>query len=331
MAFSPTSLLAARSTKSKSTNTGERLFYYFPNEKGYDSFKENYKDIDVFAPQVYTVGFDLKIKDLTKEEKKILKEAKKKKVDTMPLIVNEQFSQGLMSTLLLQPKAQDEIIEFMIKEAKRKKFIGWQFDFENLNHKDRYLYVAFARKTYKALQKEGLLFSIAVITRPNDYDAYSSYQDWSSGYDYVNLAKNSDYLSLMTYDDPNSIGPVASLFYVRNILNYLTTQVPPEKLSLGIPLYCWKWTGGVRTKSTTYDISVEELEEGANGSQGYDAYFGNEWIKWKNTENGKDYIAWCDGVKGTEEKMKLINEYKLRGFSAWAIGQENKDFWKVVK
>jgi spore germination protein YaaH len=328
------SIFASHKTEAKKTSggkAGERLYYAFPNEKGLSSLKKNYKNIDVFAPQVYTVGFDLKIKDLTNDEKNILKEAKKKKVATMPLLVNEQFNQALMSTLLIQPQAQDDIIAFMIKEAKENKYIGWQFDFENLNHKDRYLYVAFVEKTYKALKKEKLLFSVAVIVRADEYNPYGTYQDWSSGYDYKNLGKNSDYLSLMTYDDPRSEGPVASLFYVRNVLNYMVKQVPPEKLSLGIPLYCWKWTGGIRTRSTTFDISIEELEEGTNGSQGYDSVFGNEWIKWKNIQNGQDYISWCDGVRGTQAKIDLINEYKLKGFSAWAIGQENKAFWKVVK
>jgi len=319
------------SSVSSSQKVGERLFYAFPNEKGITSLKKNHRNIDIFAPQIYTVGFDLKIKKHTKEEKKILREAKRKKVDIMPLIVNDQFNQSLMSTLLLQPQAQDEIIAFMIKEAKKHGYIGWQFDFENLNHRDRYLYVAFAKKAYDALSAENLLFSIAVIVRADEYNPYAAYQDWSSGYDYKRLGENSDYLSLMTYDDPKSVGPAASLMYVRNVLDYMVEQVPSEKLSLGIPLYCWKWTNGVRTRSTTFDISIEELNEGENGSQGYDSTLGNEWIKWKNTENGKDYIAWCDGIKGVQAKIDMINEYKLKGFSAWAIGQENKNFWKMVK
>lgn len=314
-----------------SAKTLESLFYYFPNEKGLKSFKKNYRDIDVIAPQVYTVGFDMKIKEQTKEERKFVRDAKKKKkVEVMPLIVNDQFNMALMSTLLNQPEAQDGIIDFMIKEADDKGYVGWQFDFENLNHLDRDKYVAFVKKTYDRLKEENLKFSVAVIVRGNDYSPFDVYQDWSSAYDYQKLAENSDFLSLMTYDDPNSLGPTASILYVRYILDYMVKIVPRDKISLGIPLYCWKWTGGVKTRSTTYDISMEEYDEGINASKGYDSILGNEWIKWTNKDNGKEYIAWCDGYKGLKEKISLIREYDLRGFSAWAIGQENKYFWKAI-
>ena len=216
---------------------GEGLFYFYNNVYGLTNFKKNAKEIDVIAPQVYTVGYDLKIKKLSKDSIKILKEAKKKDVALVPLLVNAGFDKVLMSTILITPEAQDEIIDFMITEAKKYDFAGWQFDFENLNHLDRDMYTAFVAKTYKEMKKNNLQFSVAVIPRNKPYDPTSTNQDWSSGYDFKELAKHSDFLSLMSYDDPYSVGPVASLPFTQKILDYMLTQVPSEKISFAILMY----------------------------------------------------------------------------------------------
>lgn len=309
----------------------ENLFYYFANKNGYSDFKKNYKKINILAPQIYTIGYDLKIEKLSSDSKKILKEAKKKKVKVMPLLVNKHFSKILMSDILINSKAQDEIINFMIKEAKKQEFAGWQFDFENINHLNRKLYVDFVKKTYTKMKENNLEFSVAVVVRSKDYDSNSKDQDWSSGYDYVELAKYSDFLSFMTYDDPNSYGPVASIPYVQNILNYMKDKVPAEKTSLGIPAYCWQWSESPRKKisNMTYDLAFKAYKKGKNKTNGFDDYFGAEWFRYE--KDGEKYEIWCDNKQSWQLKLDLVESLGLRGISVWALGQEDKNIWKILK
>ncbi len=309
----------------------EKLFYFYNNVYGLTNFKKNAASIDIIAPQVYTVGYDLKVKKPKSKDIKIFKEAKKKKVDIVPLIVNADFSKILMSDILLSEEAQDDIIEFMIKEADKYDFKGWQFDFENLNHLDRDMYTAFVAKTNIELKKHDLEFSVAVIPRNKPYDASSTNQDWSSGYDFQKIAENSDYLSLMSYDDPYSVGPVASLPFTQKIFDYMLTQMPPEKISLGIPLYCWKWDNSInkRVGSTTHRLALKEYSKGKNKSREYYDELGNEAFTF--TSKGTEYSIWCESEESIEAKMELIQDYKLRGFSAWAMGQEPTWLWKVLK
>lgn len=309
------------------TFAGENLFYFFDNVYGLSSFKTNHKKVDVIAPQIYEVGEDLKISKPT--EKKLIKESKKRKVKTVPLIVQEGFSKVLMSTILITPKAQDEIISFMIKEAKKQGYAGWQYDFENINHLDRDMYTDFVKKTYSAMKDAGLEFSVAVIVRSRDYNKDDKNQDWSSAYDYEQLAKNSDFLSLMTYDDPNSIGPVASIPYVEKVLDYMVTKAPAEKLSLGIPLYCWQWQDGKRVSSTTYRLADKAYKKinKSEKSRIFNTELGAELIRFNR--DGVDNAIWCDSAKGVQMKLDIIEERGLRGFSAWAIGQEDKTIWKL--
>jgi spore germination protein YaaH len=305
----------------------ENLFYFFENVNGFSDFKKNFAQIDVIAPQVYEVGYDLKVKK--PKSTKLIKEARKKKVDTIPLLVQDDFSKVLMSDILLNQKAQDDIIAFMIKEAKAQKYAGWQFDFENINHLDRDMYTAFVAKTGAALEKEGLSFSVAVVVRDRDYDPTSTNQDWSSAYDYKNLAKHVDFLSLMTYDDPYSTGPVASLPYVERTLDYLLTQAPAEKLSLGVPFYCWRWQNGVRAGSTTYELAEKAYKKGKNKEREYDKELAAE--KFSFTEKNVEHVIWCDNDDSFKAKEAIVQREGLRGISVWALGQGDDSIWAYLK
>jgi len=305
----------------------ENIFYFFKNVNGFSDFKKNYKQIDVVAPQIYEVGYDLKVSKPL--DTKLIREAKRKKVDTIPLIVQDDFSKVLMSTILITPQAQDDIIAFMIKEAKKNKYAGWQFDFENINHLDRDMYTAFVAKTAEALKKEDLSFSVAVVVRSSDYDPSSKNQDWSSAYDYKAIAKHADFLSLMTYDDPNSIGPVASIPYVERILGYMLTQVPAEKLSLGIPFYCWQWQNGVRAGSTTYYLATKAYKKGTDRKREYIEELGAEKFSFKTQH--VEHEIWCDSDKSIEAKQAIVDREGMRGFSVWALGQGDSAIWSLLK
>jgi spore germination protein YaaH len=235
-----------------------------------------------------------------------------------------------MSEILANQTAQDEIIDFMIKEAKKNKYIGWQFDFENINHLDRDMYSEFLKKTYKKMKENNLQCSVAVIVRADDYDPQSQNQDWSSAYDYKKLAENSDFLSLMSYDDPKSIGPVASLPYINRILDYKLKNISPEKLSLGIPLYCWQWQDGKRTNSTTYNLAEKAYKKvkDKNKKRTFDKVLGAEVFEFKRDD--VNHKIWCDNQESFAIKFDLIEKKGLRGFSAWALGQEDKRLWSLL-
>lgn len=311
------------------TLAAEGLFYFYDNVYGFTNFKKNKSNIDIVAPQVYTVGYDLKVKKPSNT--KILKEAKNKDVASMPLIVNANFDKVLMSDILLNQKAQDEIIDFMIAEAKKYKFIGWQFDFENINYLDRDMYTDFVAKTSKKLKENNLKFSVAVIPRSTPFDANSKNQDWSSAYDFKKIAEHTDFISLMSYDDPYSIGPVASIPFTQKILDYMTTQIPSEKISVGIPMYCWKWDDSINMKvqSLTHNLTAKEYKKGKNKSKGYDEDLGAQWFKY--TLKGSEYTTWCESEESIASKLGVIEKNKFRGFSAWALGQEPTWLWKALK
>lgn len=322
------------STVPSSVFASEGLFYYFENQNGLSSFKKNYKKIDVIAPQLYIVNDDLKLEKPASKDKLLSAAKKKKNVDIVPLVANKGFSRTITLDLLRHPDKQDALIKELVKEGKKKKYKGWQYDFENIFYTDRQLYVDFVAKTYVEMKKNKLEFSVAVVPRQIPFDPNSSNQDWSSAYDYKKLAENSDFLSLMTYDDAKAGGPVSSMSFVNGVLDFMinTEKISPDKLSLGIPFYCWKWQVGAsqKTKSTTYDNALDAYKNAVGvKSNGYDEKHGAEYFTFY--ENNINYTIWCDNDKSIEKKLSIVDDRGLKGYSVWALGQEPKHLWKKIR
>lgn len=309
----------------------ENIFYYYPNIEGYQSVEEHYRDIDILAPQIYTVGHDLELGEAESED--ILDLAEDKNIDVMPLVVNADFSKHLMSRILQDEDAQDDIIDDLIDEAQDRDFIGWQFDFENINHLERDLYTDFVEKAYEEFQDEDLILSVAVIPGTAAYDP-DGIIDWSSGYNIPDLADHSDFISVMSYDDPRSTGPVSSMTYLQNVMDHLLQDTPHEKISLGIPFYCWQYEVGNPKKiaNVTYEISAntqEKYKDNGAGSIYLGGSYQTEFFAFIK-DTGKINYIFCDNVQSLKAKQEFINDNELRGFSAWALGQEDERIWEEL-
>ena len=310
--------------------TPEKIFYMsqLREKEGIKSLEKNADKIDILAPQFYAVSTRLKfVGGLGTQLKEIIGQ---KKIKVMPLIANTGFRQDVMHNLLLSEKAQNEIINSLIAEAKKEKYIGWQFDFENINYLDKDLYSAFVEKTAQSLHKNGLILSVAAVSRSVDYEDTDFFKNWGGAFDYARIAKAVDFISLMTYDDPNSVGPVASLPFINKVLNYVKDNIPPEKLSLGIPLYYWGWNADSSKKVTTSGTYSRLLGIKSNFRYnfGFDEALGASWLTyfWQNNQ----YKIWYQDKQSFKNKLDIVNNNNFRGFSSWVLGVEDPDIWNVL-
>ena len=308
----------------------ERIFYMsqLRRKEGIESLKKNANKIDVIAPQFYAVTDKLELAGgLDDELKQIISQ---KNLKVMPLVANQDFEQSTIHNLLVSEKAQDFIVKGLVHLAEKNNYIGWQFDFENISYLDRDLYSAFVEKTAEALHEKGLILSVAAVSRSVDYEDTNAFKNWSGVFDYERLAKAVDFISIMTYDDPNSVGPVASLPFVNSVLNYLKDKIPPQKLSLGIPLYYWGWQAEPLkriTASGTYR-RLSGIMEDFTCSYGFDESLGNSWVAYFWEDN--QYVLWVQDKKTFENRLDIVKQNNLLGFSAWVLGIEDPAIWSAL-
>lgn len=308
---------------------GQSIFYLakYNAVAGVASVNQHWQDIDILAPQYYTVGLNFLVSGSFGPQLKAAITAHHIKV--MPLISNANFNQNTMHQLLSSSIGQALVIDQLLELAKTQNYIGWQFDFEHISYQDKDLYSAFVAKAYQQFQQNNLQLSVAVLARTDDNTTTDAYQNWSGAYDYQSIGSNCDFVSLMAYDDPNSVGPVASLPFDTQALNYAEQYIPAAKISLGIPLYYWKWQVADNKKiGSGFYKNILAIEDNYRYTTGLDQNLGVSWLDY--TFGAKEYKIWFEDQKSFGAKLQLVQSNHLQGFSAWLIGGEDPAIWNFL-
>ncbi len=310
----------------------ERLFYFREGANARKSFFTHPQDIDIFAPQSYQVDENNFLVGSVKAD--LLSFAKKNKIKVMPLLTNGAFHATTSRNFLDDIGKQITLINNLVLEAKNFNYIGWQIDFEQMELAYRDKFSEFIERAYRIFQLNSLKLSVAVIAQVSENPLDYPKDLWNriiGVYDYVRLASSTDFISIMSYDDPNSIGPVAGFAWLQKVIDFSLNKIPKEKLSIGLAFYYWQWrdldskrTGiggneGINNIIKKYPVAYHySLEEQA-------PYF-HYWSK-----DGKGYTIWYENGKSIGQKISLLKKYKLRGFSAWALGLELPSVYTVMK
>lgn len=336
-------LLAAQ-TVSAQVIKSENLFYMVDTLNSFNSFKQHADEISVVVPAAYHLdrygtvygGID----------PRILPIAKAHHVEVMPIIAS--FDQQAIHDFLNDPKARARAINIMLYDAQRYHYYGWQFDLENVHVSDGAAYTDFFRQAAEALHKHGYKITMAVVKgdrpvpAPGDtgYNRFL-YEDWRGAFDYKKLAKVSDFLSFMSYDEHTSLtppGPVAGIPWMENMAKYLVSLgIDPHKVSFGIPTYSdyWypAWSKSKGAHSTRDEISYQEVQNLLDRYQAKPEWMADQGVDYARWTNPNGVFSWLfiENARSFKTKLQLIPKYHFRGFSAWVLGDEDPDIWTVLK
>lgn len=154
-------------------------------------------------------------------------------------LVSNTFNPDFTATVLADHnnwyKAADELVLYALSYG----FDGYNLDFENINYGDKAKLTAFV--TYLANRLHEYQLTVSV-----DVTGYSDSPNWSMVYDRAALGKVVDFIMLMAYDETGGgssvAGPVARYPWVRSNVEQLLTEVPANKIILGVPFYMRTWT-----------------------------------------------------------------------------------------
>ncbi len=311
----------------------ERLFYYNGTDLGKQSLFTHANSIDIFAPQSY--GVDAKGNVTGSVPKDILAFTKKNKIDVMPLVVNAGFGRQAGEDFLNSSKAQKKAIKALVKEAKKHGYVGYQLDFEQMYAKDRDKYTKFVKDFAAAMHKKKKLLSVAVIAQFSENEAEYLPGVWpnlAGVYDYKELGKHADFVSIMSYDDPTSRGPIASYAWLERVVKWSVSQIPPEKVSLGVATYYWQYDdatgkrvgiGGAEGINNVFNLHSPIYR--------YDAVQKAPVLTYTSSITGKKHTLWYENGQSVKDKIPLVTKNGLRGMSFWALGLEVPDVFQAIK
>ncbi len=315
--------------------------YSFSSDKIIHEIQQRRSLIDIVAPQVYELAANGLITGSI--DSSLLSDSKRDHLKLMPLIINKGFKQPQLTAFFNHPAAEQRAIAGMLMLCQRYHLYGIQLDFENINLNDRSAYTQFFAKAASVLHKNGFAISATVVPfirhAPN-YTAYNSWykSNWNGAYDLAGLAKQADFITIMTYDKHTSYttpGPIAPLHWVKAVITSALKVVPANKISLGIPAYSGLWRTdslGDHFQAREHQISYTQAMQlvkkfkatlvwnatSQSASTSFEHHFLNEYLFLENAESFK-------------AKLALAKKYQLRGISVWQLGQEDPAIWQVLK
>ncbi len=307
------------------------LLYVTGTKSAITSLRLHVSAMDIVAPQTYAAtpaGRLLGVPNQT-----ILDIAATAGAHVMPLVVNQYFSQSGVHTFLQDETAQNKLIVSLIAEAQKRGYIGFQYDFEHMQASDRDLYSAFVARSAPFFHNAHLQLSVSLAPRHSDAIADygdGSYENWTGAFDYVALGRSADFVSVMAYDDSRSVGPAAALPWVKQVLDYTLARIPAQKVSLGVAFYTWvdRVNTGKLDHIVTYPSVAKLLASGEYESKGWSDDLGVSYVTY--LKNNKRFIAWYEDQKSFQQKLALVTDNNLYGFSAWALGQEDDHVWPDI-
>ncbi|MBE7011585.1 MAG: LysM peptidoglycan-binding domain-containing protein [Ruminococcaceae bacterium] len=248
------------------------------------------------------------------------------------LTENGNFSNELAQQILNDEAAQQNLIENVLGIINEKGYGGLDIDFEFLSIEDNLKYPALIQKFRDRLNPLGKIVITALAPKTSAEQKGLLYE----GHRYKEIGEASDAVFLMTYEWGYTYGPplaVAPIEPVRKVIEYALTEIPREKIIMGLPNYGYNWTlpyvSGESRADSISNVEAVETARRYGAEILFDEYAMAPYFNYRD-ENGNEHEVWFEDAESIEAKLRLINEYGLRGGGYWNLMRPFPENWAVL-
>lgn len=242
------------------------------------------------------------------------------------------FSNELAHLLLNDPALQETVIQNLIVTLQERGYVGLDIDFEYVFAQDAAAYAAFLAKVRSALHPLGYPLIAALAPKISANQSGTLYE----GHDFAAIGAAVDRALLMTYEWGYTYGPpmaVAPIPNVRQVVEYALTEIPAEKLWLGIPNYGYDWPlPFVQGQSKATSISSQQAVALARRYRAEIQYDNQAQSPYFFYTDERDVIheVWFEDARSIRAKLALIPEYGMSGAGYWNLMREFPQNWLVL-
>lgn len=254
-----------------------------------------------------------------------------------PILVLTPFAEtGVFNNQLVKAVSEDStlqqnLIQNIQQQLNEKGYAGVDVDFEYILPEDREGYAAFVRNLNEQLTPLGYQVSVALAPKVSAEQQGLLYE----GMDYALLGEAADYVFLMTYEwgytysVPMAVAPINK---VREVLDYAVTEIPREKIVMGVPNYGYDWALPY-VKGTTRARLIGNVEATNIAIQNgvpiqYDEVAQSPHFQYRLA--GVDHEVWFEDVRSIETKIRTARDYDFLGFGYWNLMRPFRANWLLV-
>lgn len=249
-----------------------------------------------------------------------------------PFGADGNFNNRLIHSVVNSEEYKANLIQNLLEIMAEKGYQGVDIDFEYILAEDRDAFTAFVQDVAETMRENGYHTSVALAPKTSSDQKGLLYE----GKDYRALGEAADHVLLMTYEWGYTYGPpmaVAPLNQVRRVVEYALTQIPADKIDLGIPNYGYDWplpyVRGTTKAATINNVQAVRIAV-ANGAEiRFDDVAESPYFTY--SDNGTEHEVWFEDVRSLLAKFDLIREYGLRGCGYWQIMQWFRANWLLLR
>ncbi|MBQ7066477.1 MAG: LysM peptidoglycan-binding domain-containing protein [Lachnospiraceae bacterium] len=248
-----------------------------------------------------------------------------------PFGADGNFNNNLISAIVNNPVAQENLISQLVYTANTRGFRGVDIDFEFILPQDKDAFVGFVANVQEAFRALGYPVSVALAPKTSDTQTGLLYE----GKDYGQLGQVADNVLLMTYEWGYTYGPpmaVAPVSKVREVVEYAVSKISADKINLGIPNYGYDWTlpfeRGISKARTIGNVEAVQLAINYGVPIYFDSVSMTPYFYYES--EGFYHEVWFEDVRSLLAKFALVNEFNLRGMGYWQIMQLFRANWLLL-
>lgn len=240
------------------------------------------------------------------------------------------FSNALGATLLSDEELQTRLINNIIENMVSKGYRGLDIDFEYLSVEYRENYIKFVSRLTAELNKKGLFTMVALAPKTSSTQPGLLYES----HDYKGLGGAANFTLLMTYEwgytysAPMAVAPLPN---VERVISYGVSEIPSQKVLMGIPLYGYNWNipfvRGTKAKSLS-PVEAVDLAREQRADIEYDDLQQAPFFYY--TDEGQEHVVWFENCRSIVAKLGLIERYKIAGCSLWNITREFPQVYAII-
>lgn len=242
------------------------------------------------------------------------------------------FSNQLIHQMLSDNMARNRLIENLYEAVLEGGYRGINVDFEYIMAEDRDLFTEFVRDVTLTMEELGGAVTVDLAPKISTDQPGLLYE----GKDYRALGEVATRVFVMTYEWGYTYGPamaVAPLDKVKQVLDYAVSEIPADKITMGIPNYGYDWTlpyvRGESKARTIGNIEAVQIAIENHAVIGFDEKAQAPYFHY--VVGDTTHEVWFEDARSIQAKYNLLREYPLYGFGCWQISQLFRPMWLLME
>jgi spore germination protein len=235
-----------------------------------------------------------------------------------------RFDNPNLSRFMTDRIYQDTVLTNMLALIREKNADGMDLDMEYIPPEYKPQFISMIRNAATLLRNSGYVLNVALAPKTSAEQSGLLYE----AHDYRAIGEIADFVFLMTYEWGYKYGPpmaVAPLPNVRTVLEYALTEIPREKIILGIPNYGYDWqlpyVRDITAAETISNIEAIDRSIRMGAEIEFDERAASPFYNYPDRDSliPHTHIVWFEDVRSVLKKMDLAAETGILGIGYWNV------------